>query len=116
MNYYDTDSDDGVRNPRQSDSDDLNNDRQEVDAETLSAAIRSEVKRKFEELKNINYNIGCNVTLLELFQQEKSELEQYRYKVSIGEYDEPDHLQNVAPRSKRFKKSNYFSDEEELSD
>lgn len=87
-NYYDSDSDDGVRNPREATSAEID-DNEVADAETLSAAIRHE--------------------------QEQYELEKYRYKVATGQYDESERQGDEKPK-KRFKKNEYFSDEEELSD
>uniref|UniRef100_A0A6V7I4A4 CCHC-type domain-containing protein n=1 Tax=Bracon brevicornis TaxID=1563983 RepID=A0A6V7I4A4_9HYME len=87
--YYDSDSDDGVRNPRgASESQDID-ENEDLEAETLSAAIR--------------------------YEQEQRELESYRYKVATGQYDDSEKQKDSQPR-KRFKKNEYFSDEEELSD
>ncbi|XP_063987320.1 zinc finger CCHC-type and RNA-binding motif-containing protein 1-like [Diachasmimorpha longicaudata] len=86
--YYDSDSDEGARNPRGAPRVDSPKVTDDVDTETLSAAIRHE--------------------------QELLELEKYRYKVATGQYDE-NNQQDSKPR-KRFKKNEYFSDEEELSD
>nr|XP_023030396.1 zinc finger CCHC-type and RNA-binding motif-containing protein 1-like [Leptinotarsa decemlineata] len=45
------------------------------------------------------------------FEQEKQELEEYRYKVATGNYMEEN--QNNVSSKKKIRKSNYFSDEEE---
>ncbi|XP_034950193.1 zinc finger CCHC-type and RNA-binding motif-containing protein 1-like [Chelonus insularis] len=88
-NYYDSDSDDGVRNARGLNFNDSNDDIEDQDVESLSAAIKNE--------------------------QERYELEKYRYKVATGSYDEPEEdTKNYRPK-KKFKKNEYFSDEEELS-
>ncbi|XP_015592156.1 zinc finger CCHC-type and RNA-binding motif-containing protein 1 [Cephus cinctus] len=88
--YYDSDSDEGVRNPRTSTGTNVDEyvGDNEPDLETLGAAIR--------------------------YEQEQKELEKYRYKVATGQYDEPS-LQEPSQPKKRFRKNDYFSDEEELS-
>lgn len=48
-----------------------------------------------------------------LFQQQQKEIETYRYKVATGLYGE-DLPEKV--RKKHYKKNEYFSDEEELSE
>ncbi|XP_011314049.1 zinc finger CCHC-type and RNA-binding motif-containing protein 1 [Fopius arisanus] len=85
--YYESDSDEGLRQPRGTSGAQESEESDEGDTETLSAAIKHE--------------------------QEQLELEKYRYKVATGQYDENNH--DSKPR-KRFKKNEYFSDEEELSD
>ncbi|KRT85065.1 RNA binding protein [Oryctes borbonicus] len=44
------------------------------------------------------------------FEREKSELEEYRYNVAMGNYKKTEEVQQ---RKKKIKKSSYFSDEEE---
>ncbi|KAK0181392.1 hypothetical protein PV327_003683 [Microctonus hyperodae] len=88
--YYDSDSDDGVKNPRKSVHDFDKHQLDEDDEETLSAAIK--------------------------YEQEQHELEKYRYQVATGQYETPDSQQQKSHPQKRFKKSDYFSDEEEISD
>lgn len=60
----------------------------EPDLETLSAVIKLE--------------------------QEKVELDQYRYKVAMGEYDDKEE-EDIKPK-KRIRPNSYFSDEEDVSD
>ncbi|XP_046627137.1 zinc finger CCHC-type and RNA-binding motif-containing protein 1-like isoform X1 [Neodiprion virginianus] len=88
--YYDSDSDEGLREPGGvGDSETIyDNAVAESDLETLSAAIHHE--------------------------QEQEELAKYRFQVATGQYEEP--RQESSKPKKRFKKNNYFSDEEELSD
>ncbi|XP_012267613.2 zinc finger CCHC-type and RNA-binding motif-containing protein 1-like [Athalia rosae] len=88
--YYDSDSDEGLRKPGGFTGTGIDRDGEvaEPDLETLSAAIQHE--------------------------QEQEEIEKYRYQVATGEYEEP--KQDCSKPKKRFKKNNYFSDEEELSD
>ncbi|XP_008549792.1 zinc finger CCHC-type and RNA-binding motif-containing protein 1 [Microplitis demolitor] len=94
-NYYDSDEDDDSHprqaRPHHDDNYHDHEEEQEVeeqDIESLSAAIKHE--------------------------QEQYEIEKYRYQVATGQYNDPEHELNSKP--KRFKKNNYFSDEEELSD
>ncbi|PSN53364.1 Zinc finger CCHC-type and RNA-binding motif-containing protein 1 [Blattella germanica] len=61
----------------------------EPDLETLSAVIKLE--------------------------QEKVELDKYRYKVATGEYEEDQEEINTKPK-KRIRPNSYFSDEEDVSD
>ncbi|XP_044014321.1 zinc finger CCHC-type and RNA-binding motif-containing protein 1-like [Aphidius gifuensis] len=91
--YYDSDSDDGLKKPRkipaieQDDTEEY----EEEDTETLSAAIRLE--------------------------QEQYELEEYRNKVANGQYDDLNSQKINLQNRKRLKVSNYLSDEDvELSD
>ncbi|XP_069683109.1 zinc finger CCHC-type and RNA-binding motif-containing protein 1-like isoform X1 [Periplaneta americana] len=67
---------------------DDNEDEEEPDLETLSAVIKLE--------------------------QEKVELDKYRYKVATGEYED-NAVTNMKPK-KRIRPSSYFSDEEDISD
>lgn len=72
------------------------------DCETLSAAIAMEVMFL---IRYIRYYINCYI-----FQREKCELEEYRYRVAVGDYTTTEPAQR---NKKKIKKSSYFSDEEE---
>ncbi|XP_011498988.1 PREDICTED: zinc finger CCHC-type and RNA-binding motif-containing protein 1-like [Ceratosolen solmsi marchali] len=87
-NYYDSDSDDSVRKPRVSGNKDNGSDISEGELDSLSSAIKEE--------------------------QERRELEIYRHQVATGQYESKQ--PSVEKNNKRFKKSEYFSDEEELID
>lgn len=73
----------------------------EEDEETLSAAIALEV------IKTV-FVVDCLIH--KILQQEKQELEKYRFQVATGSYTTAD---EGATKRKRIKKSSYFSDEEE---
>ncbi|CAG9854327.1 unnamed protein product [Phyllotreta striolata] len=47
-------------------------------------------------------------------EQEKQELEEYRYRVATGNYSNKEPETSDAPARKKIKKSEYFSDEEEI--
>ena len=48
-------------------------------------------------------------------QQEKVEVEEYRYRVATGQYDLP--IESTSePKKIKYKKDTYFSDEEDLDD
>ncbi|XP_058802368.1 zinc finger CCHC-type and RNA-binding motif-containing protein 1-like [Phymastichus coffea] len=87
--YYDSDSEDHVREPQKSADIPSDNDSSDADQDTLSSVIQKEQKRR--------------------------ELELYRHKVATGQNDSVEQL-FIKKSNKRFKKSSYFSDEEELSD
>ncbi|KAJ8929651.1 hypothetical protein NQ314_017634 [Rhamnusium bicolor] len=60
-----------------------------------------------EEMLNDCETLSAAIAL----EQEKKELENYRYKVATGNYDEDEG--NEQRSRKKIKKSDYFSDEEE---
>ncbi|XP_078597217.1 zinc finger CCHC-type and RNA-binding motif-containing protein 1-like isoform X2 [Branchiostoma floridae x Branchiostoma japonicum] len=50
------------------------------------------------------------------YEQAKIEEEEYRYRVATGSYEEPSTSQASDSKKKKFKKDEYFSDEEDISD
>ncbi|XP_035677421.1 zinc finger CCHC-type and RNA-binding motif-containing protein 1-like isoform X3 [Branchiostoma floridae] len=50
------------------------------------------------------------------YEQAKIEEEEYRYRVATGSYEEPSTSQASDAKKKKFKKDEYFSDEEDISD
>lgn len=116
--YFDSDSETEAKEPRGStaaveDDDNENSDH----LETLSAAIQEEVSFVIFNFllwflyNNCNFYTDC--IFCKFLQHEKNDLENYRLKVATGQYEENEKMQS---QRKRFKKSSYFSDEEDLSD
>ncbi|CAG9821430.1 unnamed protein product [Phaedon cochleariae] len=84
-----------------------------------STKLTKEQKEFFDSDEDNKLSDGSEVEQVEdfetlsaaiAFEQEKQELEEYRYKVASGSYNDEAVIEN--PR-KKFKKSDYFSDEEE---
>ncbi|KAG5899636.1 hypothetical protein JTB14_036009 [Gonioctena quinquepunctata] len=84
--------------------------KKDTDARILTKEEQDYFKSSDEEIDENSSEPEETLSAAIAFEQEKQELEEYRYKVATGNYKEDDH---VCPR-KKIKKSEYFSDEEEI--
>lgn len=83
----------------------------------LSNHSRYKKKKAIREEEEPNEDVEPDMETLSAvikLEQEQVELDQYRYKVATGDYQDPA-AKNTEPK-KRIRPSSYFSDEEDVSD